>query len=238
MVRAWFENIGFLTIFVPLCLKTQRIYFIFQHDLSAILKHANKLTTGYLLRNLALVLGVAIVFMVIWTVLDPPRIDSPAFYQGYAVDGRCRHTEGDIVALIIRIVILLYACELAGSVRNAPSNYNESKVIGFTTYTWAIFTGIGSAVATFAIALPEVAFIVDSIAIFVPSLAHTLAMTGHKVWLCYSDREKADTPLGYSTSELQTMQTSVNNGINSPTKSRGEPVFERENSTTITAPQA
>jgi len=141
--------------------------------------------------------------MIVWTVVSPPIIETPTFYTNYFSVGSCQTTTGDLIAICVQIVVLLYAVQLAFSVRDAPANFNESKVIVFATYNWAVFIGIGIVVAEFAITDPEISFIISSIAIFVPSLAHTLCLTGYKVYLCISNPDAAANVRSYNNESTE-----------------------------------
>jgi len=125
-------------------------------------------------------------------LLDPPQINPPTISGSSVLVGACKITSGHLIALLIRIVILLYAVLLAVSVRNVHSTLNESKTIGFSVYNWAVFIGVGSALADFALTNPSVVFIATSISIFIPSVSHTLTLAGYKVYRCLVEPDAPD----------------------------------------------
>jgi len=128
----WLLGIAFNLVYGCLFIKTWVLYSIF-HKASKLQR--TNLTPFYILKVLSVFLGIEIVFLIIWTVVDPPK-------AGYAdlLDNRqewqcVNHTSVFwIIFLSFKGAWLIFGAGMAFLSRNIAKEYNESKSIAYAIY--------------------------------------------------------------------------------------------------------
>ncbi|KAI8618305.1 clustered mitochondria-domain-containing protein [Chytriomyces sp. MP71] len=187
------DNIGFALVFGSLCVKSVRIQVLFDDKRSQKKKiNMAKIYSDNVL-TIWVFLGCAVmgIFLAFWFILD--RVEPVTMVNAVeAVTERCNMaTSWGISLTVIRIVVIFFASFMAYQIRNVPSVFNESKLLGFTCYNWFIFSALLNALAEFSINDPDVDFIVSSVAVIVPTLTTVILLHSFKLWICITDPNRA-----------------------------------------------
>ncbi|XP_074662951.1 putative G-protein coupled receptor CG31760 [Tubulanus polymorphus] len=134
MIKPWPSTIGFFGAYGALLLKTWRISAIIKIQTAKKLQLSDK----ELLKRFLPILGIAVVFLVAWTVAVPlnERVQIKKTSSGlkYPV---CSSDWWMYGVQIGQVVLLVWGAYLCYLIRKAPSHLNESKYI-----TWCIYNTV------------------------------------------------------------------------------------------------
>ncbi|KAI9344278.1 7 transmembrane sweet-taste receptor of 3 GCPR-domain-containing protein [Obelidium mucronatum] len=203
MISISLDNIGFALMFGALCVKSVRIQILFDEKRSQKSKMGVAAYVSDTVLTLYVLVGciMMILFLVAWMVVSSPD-PIPMITADQAVTQRCHTgTNFGIAITLIRIVIIFFAGFLAYQIRNVPSVYNESKILGFATYNWFIFSALLNALVEFSIADPSLAFVINAVAILVPTIITVGLLVSHKLKICITNPDAARMITGDSTQD-------------------------------------
>ncbi|ORY09784.1 hypothetical protein BCR33DRAFT_864776 [Rhizoclosmatium globosum] len=175
------DNIGFALIFGSLLVKTSRIRIIFDEKLRRKIKvPTDAKLSAWVLAFLVFMGGL----LAAWFVVQSPEpVDM--ITASMAVTTRCNTaTTFGVIVTIVRIVIIMFSAVLSFQIRDVPSTFNESKMLGFSAYNWFLFSALLNALVVFAINDPNTAFAIGGVAIIVPTVTTIFLLISVKVQLC------------------------------------------------------
>eukprot|EP00026_Physarum_polycephalum_P007190 Phypoly_transcript_07247.p1 GENE.Phypoly_transcript_07247~~Phypoly_transcript_07247.p1 ORF type:complete len:496 (+),score=26.67 Phypoly_transcript_07247:110-1597(+) len=132
----WVLGIAFNLVYGCLFIKTWVIYGMFRR--AAQLKKVS-VDPFYILKLLAVFLTIEIIFLVIWTILDPPkvyhlRIDGTNVNSPYEIQCRNKQDTFWIIFVAGKGIWLLTGGVLCFLMRKVTKEYNKSKVIAYSIY--------------------------------------------------------------------------------------------------------
>ncbi|KAJ3411642.1 hypothetical protein HDV05_001907 [Chytridiales sp. JEL 0842] len=193
MVAMWLNNLGFTMIFMSVILKTYRIQVIFNSKV----RNKNKIsllkdTTMFIV--LGSVLVIVIGALLAWTFVNPSKFVE-SFDQNVVVLDRCDKSAFSVIMIVIHLFVQLTGAYTAFMIRQIPSDYNESKQIGFTTYNWIIFGAIMIAIEQYLITDHNAAFYIKGASVALTTGITLYFLIVHKLLVCVLDPEKADAEL-------------------------------------------
>ena len=177
-------------LFAPLFLKTYRVWRIFDNPSMKNLNLSNKRMLGYI----ASVLGVNYIILAIWYIVETPE-PTPERYEalpGIFFEDEVRYCyEGNNPPVFVVLIYLLqgsmlaYGVFLGFKVRNAPSEYNESRTILAVLLVIMVVSVI--AVPLFNIQTDALAaFILVSIAVLMVSSVSTGVIFAPKLLMIFT----------------------------------------------------
>ncbi len=145
--KVWFVDIGYTLQIVPLIVKTTAIH---QMMLSAQRMRRTKIRMHHLLLSVAIITCLMVIFLILWTVLDPPTktgeyrlTDTNAEDGSLIVDVNyyCNSNSSAWGFLTVGwdVFLLLVASVLAVQTRNIRQDFNESRTLAFLIYSHAVF---------------------------------------------------------------------------------------------------
>lgn len=177
----WLLGIAFNLVYGCLFIKTWVLYRVFRKATQ--MKKTN-LTPFYILRVLSMFVGIEVVFMLIWTFVDPPK-------AGYAdlLDNRkewqCTNSKNSnvfwVVFLAIKGAWLVFGAILAFMTRNIVKEYNESKSIAYAIYNDIVLIIIAIPLALTLKEVPRGVVVVETAIIFI-SFTFTLLLLFFPIW--------------------------------------------------------
>ena len=143
--RGSLPGIAFLTCYVPLFLKINRIYRIFLHAQTSVARPALVSSKSLLLCSVGIV-SVQFLLAAVWLVSKMPYPDAVVPRKQDYVILTCIGESSPILMLLnvtLSVIFMVSSTVLAFKTRHFPKNYNESKYIGITLYvtcvSWALF---------------------------------------------------------------------------------------------------
>jgi len=147
VLREWCLILGYSLELVPLFVKVAAINKICQS--AAKLKRV-KITPRDLYKTIGQVVGVIIVFLILWTVIDPlMRQEERLLTSDENLDGgiyidiyyKCASSSlaWKLISLSIHMIFLLCSTVLAFQSRNVRQDYNESSKLAFVIYAQFLF---------------------------------------------------------------------------------------------------
>jgi hypothetical protein len=165
-LRYWLAGVGFVLMFSALLTKTWRVWRIFhEHSLKMI-----KLTNYYLLRIMAVALGIEIVILAVWSAAFTPQVETVVVDEfrpilNYRTCVSSNTLPFAIVLIIYKAVLIIGGVVLGFWSRKIRSEYNESKFILIAMYNITFATLI--LLVLFAIQINDryIDFLIRSIAI-------------------------------------------------------------------------
>jgi hypothetical protein len=135
MMRPWLINLSLVFAFVPLFLKTRRVYKIFTNPrMKRVI-----ITDGDMIRFSILIIGADIIILTIWTVIAPVKaipVEVGIGFQTTITQNLCS-SDNDVFAVVAAVFIgglLGWGSYLAFAARNVPTDFAEAKNIMFTCY--------------------------------------------------------------------------------------------------------
>ena len=143
VAKSWFINLGYTIELVPLLVKISAINKILT---SAKKMKRVKITREGMLMNVAFVLIPLIIYLVVWTIIDPPRqveerVLSDESSTTVETSLSCQSDLGfwSIVAFCWQALLLLAATVLAFQSRHIEQEFNESRSLGTMIYSHFLF---------------------------------------------------------------------------------------------------
>lgn len=147
MCSLWFVNIGFTLEFAPLIVKVAAINKMMA---SAQRMQRTKIRMKNLFFSVAVITGIVVIYLILWTVLDPPTKQGEysltttlAEDQSTIIDvSYYCSSESDAWAFIAvgwDVLLLLVATVLAIAMRNIREEFNESRTLAFLIYSQLVF---------------------------------------------------------------------------------------------------
>mmetsp|Transcript_228 Transcript_228/g.210 ORF Transcript_228/g.210 Transcript_228/m.210 type:complete len:597 (+) Transcript_228:81-1871(+) len=204
-------SISFTLIFLPLLVKTYRIYKLFgSKKLSHVIIKD---------RHLMLVIGLFLFFdaiiLCIWLSLpDVKPVPTEIHENDFSYTDRCTSKHNDTVAIIIvvyKAVILLVGLLLAYLTRHAPSLFNETKSIMGTMYMFVIIVGVGIPLMSLIVDQPTVTFIIQTFVITLAIITVLAQFFVPKFYLLYTVNDADIQGLGDTGNDKATIANSKPN---------------------------
>ncbi|KAI9328533.1 7 transmembrane sweet-taste receptor of 3 GCPR-domain-containing protein [Obelidium mucronatum] len=198
-VAAALDNFGFALIFGSILVKTSRIRIIFDEKLRRKIKVPTDAKLSLWVIALCLFMGG---LLVAWFIVQSPEpVDM--ITASMAVTTRCNTaTTFGVIVTIVRIVIIMFSAVLSFQIKDVPSTFNESKMLGFSAYNWFLFSALLNALVVFAISDPNTAFAIGGVAILVPTFTTVVLLISVKLHLCVTDPEAANRIETQKTSDM------------------------------------
>jgi len=143
MTKEWFVMVGYSLILVPLNVKISAINALVH---SATSFRRAKITRRTLYKRVAIIIGIVIVYLTVWTILDPSTETSNKILTGeqsesggemVEIDLTCssRASTWTIIFFIYVFLLIVAATVLAVQTRNIKQEFNESVKLGYVIYT-------------------------------------------------------------------------------------------------------
>jgi hypothetical protein len=201
MAFPWLLGIGFNLVYGCLFIKTWVLYGVFRK--AAQLKKT-KLTPFYILKILAAFLAVEVILLVVWTVVDPPKVREINF-ENNTYGYQCGNDSNTfwVIFLTYKGAWLIFGAILAFLTRNIASEYNESKSIAYSIYVDIVLLIVAVPLAT---SIQNTNGGVVVIEVVVICIAFTFTMIGlfSKIWkaILFGKLENVDSKMNtpsYST---------------------------------------
>lgn len=145
--KIWFVNVGYTLQIVPLIVKVAAIAKMMS---AAQRMRRTNIRKHHLLLCVAIIMGVLVIFLILWSVLDPPRKEgeyrlssSPVENGSTIIDATyyCS-SESEVWGFIgvgWDVLLLLVASVLAIQTRNIRQDFNESRTLAFLIYSHFVF---------------------------------------------------------------------------------------------------
>jgi hypothetical protein len=140
----------------------------------------------YILKLIALFLTIEIIFLVVWTIVDPPTIyymktDEDMWNPPYEV--QCRTSNGIFWAIFLAYkgVWLVFGAVLCFLMRNISKEYNKSKGIAYSIYNNVVIILVAAPMAA-VLEDVEYALVVVKVVAIVCSFTFTLFILNFTVW--------------------------------------------------------
>jgi len=148
----WVLGIAFILVYGCLFIKTWAFYQVWRS--ASQYKRAN-LSAAYLLKVVGAALLAEIIFLIIWTVVDPPKVHKHKV-QNNEEEYECstKHPTFWIIFAVVKGIWLAFGAGLSVLTRNIVKEYNESSSIAYAIY---------SNVLVLIIAIP-LAILIDGVA--------------------------------------------------------------------------
>ncbi len=165
-LRYWLSGVGFVLMFSALLTKTWRVWRIFhEHSLKMI-----KLTNSYLLRIMAVALGIEITVLIVWSAAFTPSVETVVVdeYRPILNYRTCSNEASlpfAIVLIVYKALIILAGVVLGFWSRKIRSEYNESKFILIAMYNITFACLILLVLFAIQISDRRIDFLIRSIAI-------------------------------------------------------------------------
>ncbi|KAL3909860.1 MAG: hypothetical protein SGILL_007919, partial [Bacillariaceae sp.] len=141
--QVWFVNLGYAVHLLPLLVKIAAINKIMS---SAKQLKRIKIHKGQMLKTLAGLLGLVIVYLIIWSTVDPIEVvaqrtvsDTTSTVVEECITCTSHNNFWYYLALTFQAIMLLMAAVLAFQSRHAPFEFNESRALGTMTYSHLLF---------------------------------------------------------------------------------------------------
>ncbi|KNC77303.1 hypothetical protein SARC_10237 [Sphaeroforma arctica JP610] len=132
----WFSFTGWVLAFGGLLVKTHRVDQIFKVQRKTRLHDRRLLLVCYLP-----LVGAFILYLSLWTVLDPVRTTEYTVKQSAWTECNL-NTSGMYVGVGMQVLMLIWAVVLAFRVRNTPSAFNEAFLISASVYNWVVIHSV------------------------------------------------------------------------------------------------
>lgn len=128
----WFLGVAFVLSFGCLFIKTWTLYQVWR---KASNYERSNLTPNYIIKCLGVTLLIEVVFLIIWTTVDPPKVRNQNLINN---EQQLQCVSSSPVFWIIFIsakgIWLLFGASLAVLTRNVVKEYNESSAIAYAMY--------------------------------------------------------------------------------------------------------
>jgi len=176
----WLLGVSFTLVYGCLFLKTWWIWRIFRSAQK--LQHLS-MTTWYICRLLGLYFSIEVAYLVVWTVIDPPRVRYVELVDG-TMELRCMVTH-DIfwfVFIAYKGAWMIFGAVLAVLTRNIFSRFNESKTIAFSIYNSVVVVIVAIFLGITLENIPGVTIVVEVMAILL-NFTFTVVALFLGVWL-------------------------------------------------------
>jgi len=175
----WLLGIGFVLVYGCLFIKTWALYKVW---MNAIHYQKTALTPGYIMRCLGLALLVEIVFLIIWTVIDPPKAVLVEVVN-HKLERQCdsEHVTFWVIFLVVKGVWLIFGAVLSILTRNIVKEYNESSSIAYAIYNNILLGAIAIPLAVLIKEVPGGRLTVEVVIITI-AFTFTLVMVFFKIW--------------------------------------------------------
>ena len=143
LFRGALPGLAFICCYAPLFLRTNRIYRIFFHAKTSVVRPSLVSTQSQLIVSCGIV-AIQFLLVVVWFVSKMPSPVETVAPSNQYVNIHCKASPIILLLNLALSVIFMVLCTvLAFKTRHFPKNYNEAKHIGITLYlscvAWAVF---------------------------------------------------------------------------------------------------
>eukprot|EP00581_Thalassiosira_minuscula_P002234 CAMPEP_0183744416 /NCGR_PEP_ID=MMETSP0737-20130205/65719_1 /TAXON_ID=385413 /ORGANISM="Thalassiosira miniscula, Strain CCMP1093" /LENGTH=852 /DNA_ID=CAMNT_0025980057 /DNA_START=73 /DNA_END=2631 /DNA_ORIENTATION=- len=141
IVRTWMTFLGFSMELVPLIVKANAINYLFKQGAN---RNRVRIEKSMLYKIVAAVIACVIVYLIVWTVVDPSTkqselslLDDTQVQASHYCASSSRYWR--IISQVFLIVLLLIATVMATQGRNVDAGFNESKEMAAMIYSHFVF---------------------------------------------------------------------------------------------------
>jgi len=175
----WLLGLGFVLVYGCLFIKTWALYKVWRN---AVRYQKASLTPVYILKCLGAAVILEVIFLAIWTAIDPPKVhlmktvDNTAEYQC-----NTKHITFWIIFLVVKGAWLIFGAVLSVLTRNIAKEYNESSSIAYAIYNNVL---LGAIAIPLALLLEEVpgGRLVVIIVIICLAFSFTMVVVFFRIW--------------------------------------------------------
>jgi hypothetical protein len=175
----WLLGVGFVLLYGCLFIKTWALYQVWR---KATHYQRASLTPGYIMRCLGLALTVEVIFLIIWTVIDPPKVHLVKVVNN-SLERQCdtNNVTFWVIFLVGKGAWLIFGAVLSVLSRNIVKEYNESSSIAYAIYNNVL---LGAIAIPLAILIKEVPGARLTVEVVIISLAFSFSMVVvfFKIW--------------------------------------------------------
>eukprot|EP00795_Rhopilema_esculentum_P015361 gene15361-6593_t len=142
-IQRFIMSLSLNASYIPLLLKTSRIYRIFKASKSLVLKPSFVSTKSQLLICI-FIICIQLLLGIVWVAGDRPKVRLEVSSKGNQLSVLCRSDPANAALNLLPCVVVMGACTFFGyKTRNFPSNFNEAFSISITMYIscflWSMF---------------------------------------------------------------------------------------------------
>lgn len=187
MAIPWLYSVGFCVTFGTLFTKIRRVYIIFKT--SAQMKRV-KVTFVESLAVVGFVLGIDLIILIVWTVMDPlqwqrtikaaDQFGEPLESEGYCTSEHWLVFAGAIAAL--HLVLLLVASWMCYVSRHIPTKFSEGKYVSIAMLSNLQIFLVGIPVLIVVGSDPAASFFVRSVVIWMNDLVVVTLIFGNLIY--------------------------------------------------------
>eukprot|EP00122_Pirum_gemmata_P007735 Pgem_evm1s7112 len=223
-MEPWFYLIGFCGAFLALNMKTFRVSLLFNRKLALKASRSRRIVKNLkddrLVIYYAVMMGLIILYLAVWTGISTTR-PWPHLYSSEKVSNHNIFTFETIcasspvyeyIAIGIEFFVVLISVMLAVSVRNIPTNFNESTLIGVASYGAALCVLVNVAIH-FVTVNNTTAYILKIVFSILPIFALVVTIVSRKLYNVYKGIED-ESKSNSSQSQSKSGNTGILNSIN------------------------
>ena len=142
-IQRFIMSLSLNASYIPLLLKTSRIYRIFKASKTLVLKPSFVSTKSQLLICI-FIICIQLLLGIVWVAGDKPKVRLEVSSKGSQLSVLCRSDPANAALNLLPCVVVMGACTFFGyKTRNFPSNFNEAFSITITMYIscflWSMF---------------------------------------------------------------------------------------------------
>lgn len=162
----WLLGMGFMLLFGCLFLKTWALFQVFR---AAEQMKKTTLNPMFIMKILGILILVEAIFMIIWSVVDPPKVELITVAGGRERQHTCGAGNISFWAVFIgyKGFWMLFGAIISFLVRNVRDDYNESAGIGMAVYNCFGITAIALVIGFVLRDTPDNVVIIQNVAIIV-----------------------------------------------------------------------
>jgi gamma-aminobutyric acid type B receptor len=175
----WLLGVAFVLVYGCLFIKTWALYRVWS---KAVKYQRTNLTPGYIVKCLSLGLSVEIVFLIIWTVVDPPRASNVTVVNN-TLERQCDtdHPTFWIIFLAAKGVWLVFGAVLSILTRNIAKENNESTTIAYAIYNITLLLAIAIPLAMLLNEVPGGRLVIE-VVVIVMAFTFTMIVVFFGIW--------------------------------------------------------
>lgn len=161
----WFLGVAFSLVYGCLFIKTWALYQVWRNAKNF---QRTNLTPAYIMKGILLYLGVEVIYLIIWTVIDPPKLTLETLYNGdRQYTCTCENVVFWVLFIVVKFIWLAFGAVLSFLTRNMVKEYNESKSIAYAIYNIVLLGVIGGPVVAYvsATGIPGAVLVIEVVLI-------------------------------------------------------------------------
>jgi hypothetical protein len=223
ILQPWIGHMGFLMLVMPLLVKSWRVAVFFNNKKLKNLAHINN---SYLVRTLSVIGGALIVYLLIWTVVAPPKLK----VASTGVEDIGLHASDKVreitvcsspeptfayIAFVFEFLQLLWGVSLCVQLSGVPSEFSESTYIALGIYNTTLITTIcGALIYSFDLD-PDPQTLLTGSSLFFSSNVMLLLVFLPKILRANKANSRVAAE-AMTMATASTLETKMHDGTNSP----------------------